>query len=190
MKKYLLVTTLFLTTFLNAQTEFNYTIEGLTPKALVVEVFDIKQADVYRNALGWVKETYKNPDIVIKSTIENNKIRFEGVTSNAYCIKVFGMDSCEDVKYLIDLEFKDGKYRIEPIKFEYYVKPNQYLPSNLSGFRNFNLSNGEDHYNRKKELRSNSKVLINDVLKVLNQMNLDLKSYIESDSSNKLNADW
>lgn len=188
MKKLLLVTTLILSTLSFAQTEFNYTPEGLTPRYLVVETPNKSQSEVYQNALGWVKENFKNADAVIQSTIENNKIRFEGITPNGNCFKVLGMNSCQDVKYLVDIEFKDGKYKIEPVKYEFYVTPSKY--TSFSGWRILSLNNGDDYFNKKGELRSNTKHTPTNMVAIFNKMNLDLKTYIESDSSNKLNADW
>ncbi len=188
MKKLLFLATLIASTFTFAQTEFNYTPEGLTPKYLVVETPGKSQSEVYQNALGWVKENFKNANAVIQSTIEDNKIRFEGVTPNGNCFKVLGMNSCQDVKYLIDIEFKDGKYRIEPIKYEFYITPSKY--STFSGWRILPLGDGDDYFNKKGELRSNTKHTPTNMIVILNKMNSDLKSYIESGSSNKLNADW
>lgn len=190
MKKLLLTTFLFLSSLSFAQTEYSYTISGLTPKFLVVEVQGKYQSEIYKNALGWVKESFKNADAVIQSTIENNKIRFEGITPNGVCANRLGLTDCTDVKYLIDLEFKDNKYRIEVIQMAFYVRPNQYLNSSLTGWRKVDLIDGSAYYNKKGELRNKKNSYLPDLMSNLNNLNSSLKAYIESGSSNKLNADW
>ncbi|MGV0964945.1 DUF4468 domain-containing protein [Empedobacter falsenii] len=190
MKKLILATALLLSVLSYAQTEFNYTPEGLTPKYLVVETPNKSQSEIYQNALGWVKESFKNADAVIQSTIENNKIRFEGITPNGVCVNRIGLTDCTDVKYLVDLEFKDNKYRFEVIQMAFYVKPNQYLSSNLTGWRKVDLIDGSAYYNKKGELRNKNNSYLPNLMSNLNRLNSDLKSYIESGSSNKLNTDW
>lgn len=187
----LLLLSILLTNTLFAQTEFNYTKEeALTPKALVVEINNSKQEDIYRNALGWVKETFLNSDEVIQSTIENNKIRFYGVSKNAYCIKSLGIEICDDIAYLIDLEFKDGKYRFTPISLKYYNKPTKGVPELLWGWRDFYLNDSSYYFKKKGDLNIAGKNAIPFISQSLNTLNESLKKYIEGDTSNKLNSDW
>lgn len=191
MKNLLLVTTLLLSTLSFAQTEFNYTKEeALTPKGLVVETPNKTQSEIYQNALGWVKENFMNSDEVIQTTIENNMIRFKGITKNGYCVKVFGMNSCDDIAYLIDLEFKDGKYRFIPLSLKYYNKPTNGVPEILWGWRDFYLNDSSYYFKKKGEINSAGKNSIPFILETLDKLNSRLKSYIDSGSSNKLNADW
>jgi hypothetical protein len=45
---------------------------------VVVEIDSLNAAEVYLKTLDWIKETYKNPDEVIKANFENEKIRLDG----------------------------------------------------------------------------------------------------------------
>ena len=71
MKKIILFTFL-ISGILNAQeTEFTFTPEkGMTD--YIVTTVDGKTApEIYKKIIDWIKITYKNPDKVILSTIEN-----------------------------------------------------------------------------------------------------------------------
>lgn len=85
MKTITLIFALFISLLSNGQEKFTYNENGLTPEYLVDEADGKTQQEIYTKSLNWVKETYKNPDEVIKTTIENEKIRFEGVEMDLMC---------------------------------------------------------------------------------------------------------
>lgn len=66
---------------------------------------------IYKNIVEWIKRTYKNPDEVILSTIENEMIRFQGFTSNVACYISLGFKTCFDIKYTIQIDIKQNKIR-------------------------------------------------------------------------------
>jgi hypothetical protein len=73
-----LKTTLFIFSKIVSQNDFKYITNGLNHKFVVVEIDSLNAAEVYLKTLGWIKETYKNPDEVIKANFENEKIRLDG----------------------------------------------------------------------------------------------------------------
>tara|TARA_R110000868_G_scaffold81814_3_gene231362 strand:+ start:1723 stop:2025 length:303 start_codon:yes stop_codon:yes gene_type:complete len=67
-----------------------------------------------------IKENFKRPSDVIKTTIRNEKIRFEGLSENAIC---FGPNRtrCTGLTYLIELDFKEGKFKFTPLNLSYSI---------------------------------------------------------------------
>lgn len=119
MKNTLITLVLFSSTVLFSQsTVFVFNQDGFTD-FVVTEIPDLKADDIYIKTIKWIKETYKNPDEVIKMTIVNEKLRFEGVRENALCIKAMG-NVCSSARYVIEVSFKDGRYKFDPISISFF----------------------------------------------------------------------
>jgi len=100
---------------------------------VVVSIDSLSQKKLYDRTLNWIKEKYKNPDKVIKMTIDNEKIRIEGYKEDLYCyhFKVLGSENvnCYNGTYTIEISFKDGKYKFDPSYLEYHIPPIQDISS-------------------------------------------------------------
>ena len=131
MKKIILGIFVFMSFLLNAQeTEFTFNSErGMTD--FVVTAIEGKTAsDIYKKVIEWIKVTYKNPSEVMLSTIENEYVRFEGVSD----ISSF---KC---KYQIEISIKDGKYKFDLIGLQVYVNTNQSgVPVGWNDFKSINF---------------------------------------------------
>jgi hypothetical protein len=90
--------------------KFEYSEAGLNDY-VVTEINGKTKEEMYKKALNWVKETYKNPDLVIKMNIENEKFRIDAVALSM--IKVRGISM--NLGYIIEVSFRDNKYRFEII---------------------------------------------------------------------------
>lgn len=153
---------------------------GLRPKFLVNTIDSLNQKSLFKKSINWIKETYKNPDEVINTTIENEKIRFTGVKANYFCL--YG---CMDVRYTIELSFKDGRYKFEPISFEKYLSQ--------SGWETLDLNHGSDrYYNKKGELpkKYNYRKIPYYVTSLFLELNLSLNNYLSNNQSVKDNDKW
>lgn len=97
------------------ETEFTFTREKGMTDYIVTKLENKSSAEIYNKIIEWIKVTYKNPDKVILSTIENEYIRFEGISliSNISC------------KYQIEILIKDGRYKFDIIGLQVYVDANQ-----------------------------------------------------------------
>jgi hypothetical protein len=110
-KKILVGLLLVISFYTNAQaTEFTFTADkGMTD--YIVTLVDGKSAqDIYKKVIDWIKLTYKNPDKVILSTIENEYLRFEGISETLY--------SGVPTKYEIEISIKEGKYKFDLISMQ------------------------------------------------------------------------
>ena len=172
-------------TFTYGQDKFVYDQRGLNPKYVVVEMDGLKQDELFKKTINWIKETYKNPDEVIKTTIDNKKVRFEGFKDNIICIKSLGMVYCYDGLYTIEIEFKDNKYKFTPMSIEYRVPASQY---SVGGMRPISLSDGSAYY-KKGKLRKMYNTIPLSVEMLLNGLNLSLSKYLSTEQEEG-NDDW
>ena len=116
--KTILLSFLFFTAFVNAQeTEFSFTLEKGLTDFIITPVEGKTSAEIYKKTLDWIKETYKNPDKVILMTVENELIRFEGSSDSFYALNLMGKQY-QNSRYLIEVNFKDGKYKFDLISIE------------------------------------------------------------------------
>ncbi len=79
---------------------------------IVVSIEGKTASELYGKALNWVQTTYKNPETVLKSKIENESIRVNGFSSDAWFYKSMGIKNYYDMKYTIEVSFKEGRYRL------------------------------------------------------------------------------
>ena len=123
MNRILTLSLLFLTCISFAQ-EFEITPNGLKDKKnieneyLVIKAPDKKSNELYKNAIKYVNENYKNPEKVIKGKTENEYLRF--VTHIGQWTKVNNSGVKLDISatYTTELRFKEGKVRYEIIELD------------------------------------------------------------------------
>ena len=118
MKKIVLGLLMVVSFYSNAQeTEFTFNNErGMTD--FVVTPIEGKTApEIYKKVIDWIKVTYKNPNEVILSTIENEYVRFEGITNE--------IDNSK-YKYQIELSVKDGRYKFDLISLQFFIDSTTY----------------------------------------------------------------
>jgi hypothetical protein len=169
----------------NSAHNFTYNLDGLLPKFVVVDVDSMTQAELFEKTINWIKETYKNPDEVIKTTISNQKVRFEGFQSGVICVSALGLPTCYGATYTIEIEVKDGKYRFIPINIEYRVPASQYGGASTV---TINFDNGLQWYN-KGEVRKMFKTIPSSIENLLNGLNDSLFAYLSSEKGLK-KEDW
>ncbi len=184
----------FISGVLNAQeTEFTFdNTKGMTD-FIVVNVEGKTAPEIYKKVIEWIKLTYKNPDKVILSTIDNEYVRFEGASGSFYSINVPLMGkSYQETKYQIEISVKEGKYKFDIISMENYLAPSQYSRGGWSDNVLFNKNLDKEYlekaiYKKDGTLRSAWKN-INDVPLYFNDLN---KSILENiTTSVKKNDGW
>jgi hypothetical protein len=109
-----------------SQQQFKITPKGLNTNSIVIEIDSLNASQLYYKTINWIKDTYNSPDEVIKAKFENEKIRFQGISTNSYTYYVLGSKVSNDVRYMIEISFKDERYKFELISLEAYFSPTQY----------------------------------------------------------------
>lgn len=182
MKTITLFFALFISFLSNSQEKFTYNESGLTPEYIVAEANGKTQKEIYTKSLNWVKETYKNPEEVIKTTIENEKIRFEGVEMDLMCRSALGSRTCYNTTYTIEIEFREGKYKFTPLSISYRIPSTQYTQAMTE---NIDFSTGANYYNKKGKLKNLTKSVPESIEILLNGLNASLNEYILKDNSSE-----
>jgi len=119
MKKYLTLLTFLFLSLSGFSQEFEVTPNGLKDKSnienayLVIEIPNKTTSELYRNAIKYINENYKNPEEVIKGKTENEYLRFETYVPQFTKVNNSGAKLDVSMKYTTELRFKEGKVRIE-----------------------------------------------------------------------------
>ncbi|MEO5776223.1 MAG: hypothetical protein ABIQ27_04915 [Flavobacterium sp.] len=90
------------------ETEFKFSKDGLTD--FIVTTYDASAKDTYIRTVAWVKENAKK-NFVVVSSVENEKLTIEGTKENFLCSKAGGTNVCTSGTFIIEINFKDGKYK-------------------------------------------------------------------------------
>lgn len=115
MKKIVLVLLALVSFYSNAQeTEFKFTADKGMTDFIVTPIESKTAPEIYKKTIEWIKITFKNPDKVILSIIENEYVRFEGSSDNFYAMNPISKIYVP-VKYQIEISIKDGKYKFDYI---------------------------------------------------------------------------
>jgi hypothetical protein len=142
--KTLLILLLIVTGISNAQeTEFTFTSDKGMTDFIVIPVEGRTAHEIYKKVIEWIKVTYKNPDKVILSTIENEYVRFEGSSASFYSINMGLLGTYyQETTYQIEISIKDDKYKFDIISMQNYTSPSQYTKGgwNDNVFFNGNMS--------------------------------------------------
>ena len=154
-----------------------------------VLIFDIKgtPTELYTKALNWVEETYKNPDEVLKGKVEGKYIRLNGSVSNLLKKSVIGTTFYYDVRYSVEIKFREGKIKYEITKYESYTPPSQYVTGGWyeeSFF--FKIAKKKSKPNRKTGVRAPGKFIkdggenFRAVRSHFESLGLGLKEYVDN----------
>lgn len=130
------------------------------------------QSELFKKTIEWVSLTFKNSKEVIQSQIENDMIRIEGFAES--------FNGTSNATYLIEISFKEGKYKFDPVKFTIINGINKF--DFFSTFSSYFKSDG----NVKERLKDT----ISGVENVINSLNINLKEYILEIKSEIKKNDW
>lgn len=102
-------------------------------------------SQIYNSSFEWVSYTFKNTESVVQSKIENKMIRISGLSKS-----IFGpyMGSYLDLKYLIQIDIKDGKLKFKATDLEQVAQSAPFTKTPLAVL-----------YKKNGELRSGNRYL-------------------------------
>ena len=166
---------------------FQFNENGLTDY-LVKEFEGVSQQELFDSTVNWIKETYKNPEEVIKARIDNEKVRFEGFKSSAFNTTVL-FKEYRDGKYSIEISFKEGKLKFDPIGLEQFTPSSKYV---TGGWSDIPLNVGAWSYRKNGKLRSTFKTYPSSIETIFNEIIASLNDYLLKKSNKKEDSsdDW
>lgn len=188
MKKFSIAFLLFSSFYIYSQsTEFTLTKDGFTDY-IVIDAPGKSANTLYDKTLEWINKTYNNPREVIKADIKNDYVRFEGIKSNLYCYSPIGLPVCYDVKYQIEVSFKDNKYKFDIAQLDEYVKPSQY---SSGGWRDLMPGNSTVlFYKKDGSVKGGYKNYIQSIPDYFNTLHKSLSDYINNTGTQAEKKDW
>ena len=158
--------------------------EGLSP-FIVVKTEGKTKEELYKKTIEWINKNYNKPSEVIKAQIENDYIRFQGVSKDKYCFtNIFTM--CSDIRYEIEVSFKDGKYKFEVLKLEDYYK-------DTKGFGSWSEVKYKDswtHFKNTGEVRKMYADNVKQITAFFDGLNKNLYDYIYNQNETAKSNDW
>ncbi len=165
--------------------KFIVTPEGLRDSSnieksyVVIEIEGKSAKQLFDNAKRYIIQTYKNPDVVQKGTIENEYIKFKTYIPYIASINT-GLSKLKyDANYFTEIYFKDGKVKLEVVNLEIMTAgvPLNFKPKGaLGGWSIFNNKGELKQETAKSEIENYFSVLIN-----------SLSSYLKGTQDSK---DW
>jgi Domain of unknown function (DUF4468) with TBP-like fold len=180
MKKYILGLIMMFSVFsFSQETEFKFTKNGFTD-FVVIPVENKTQSELYKKTIDWISVTFNNPKEVLKAQIENDYLRFESVEKNLFCLKPA---MCSDMKYQIEVSFKDGKYKFDLLTLD------QDMPD--VGWVHFaGIEDGKFYFTDNGEPKAKFKIISEDIPKYFNSLNKSLNDFIVDGGFVKKKNDW
>tara|TARA_B100000427_G_C15333201_1_gene517800 strand:- start:47 stop:679 length:633 start_codon:yes stop_codon:yes gene_type:complete len=129
-------------------------------KPLLVLEVNGSPVELYNKTINWVNETYKNPDEVIKGKVEGKYVRINGFASNMITQNVLGTIFYYNIRYSIEIKFKENKFRYEVTKMEQYFEPSSVSSGGWYEIPfNFKVAKRKGKANKKTGIRKEGKTL-------------------------------
>lgn len=171
MKK--LITSILLTVAFYANAQYiKVTPQGLKDNNeeksfVVLDLQNQTQADLYNKSVKYVHQSFKNPEKVIKSDLPNESLRYVSYKPNGMKVSNGGAKIPVEIKYAVQLDFKDNKVRFEIVDQDFGGF--NYSGNIWKGYPIWNEKNGKLRLeDEKNELESYFNVVISDYYNYLN----------------------
>lgn len=152
----------------------------------VIEAPSKSQEELYNLSINWLNETYKNPDEVLKGKIEGEYIRWTGIAPSLVCENILLTPVCRNLRYTIEIRFKEGRVRWEFTNLELYYDASQYSAGGwypwLGKFR---------VVNHKGKTNSNNAASARNYRSYMNNLANSFRDYLlKENSENGTDDDW
>lgn len=175
-------------------TEFTVNKEQQLTDFLVISCEGKTKEELYKKTIEWISKTYNKPSEVIKSQVENDYIRFQGISKNEYCRKPMVL-ICEDLRYEIEISVKDGKYKFDVVSLESAITDKKYdlaglASSRTTGWSNAEIKKGWTNFKSNGEVRDQYKDTMPKVARYINALNKSLHDYIYNQNETAKSNDW
>jgi hypothetical protein len=186
MKNFYLLSFIFYLNFVFGQEkEFYFTKDGLTD-FVVIECPDKSKEDIYKKVLDWISVTYKNPKEVLKASLDNDYIRFEGSSPNLivhYSLLKYEYNG----RYTVEVSVKDGKFKFDVIALGYYHPGGSGYPGREIDILNSPMS---DFFKKDGRPRATFKDYPIKFKTLFDGLTKDLKNFIMSDKIPSQKNEW
>ncbi len=166
--------------------EFNVNKDQELTDFLVILCEGKTKEELYKKTLEWISKTYNKPSEVVKAQVENDYIRFQGVSKKEYCRKPM-IEICEDLRYEIEVSVKDGKYKFDVFNLE-GAETGKY--GNTIGWNTIVFKKNWIYFKNNGEVRDQYKDTMPKIARYINTLNKSLYDYIYNQNDTSKNNNW
>lgn len=153
------------------EVEFNISKDKIT-NYLISNCDGKSKEELYKKTIDWISINFKNPKEVIQSQIENEMIRIEGFTKN--------FNGTSNASYLIEISFKEGKYKFDPISFTI-----------INGLNKFDFfSTYSTYFKSDGTVKERLKDTVKGASDLINNLNKSLATYINEGKELNKKDEW
>lgn len=153
------------------EVEFNISKDKIT-NYLISNCDSKSKEELYKKTIDWISINFKNPKEVIQSQIENEMIRIEGFTEN--------FNGTSNASYLIEISFKEGKYKFDPISFTI-----------INGLNKFDFfSTYSTYFKSDGTVKERLKVTVKGASDLINNLNKSLATFINEGKELNKKDEW
>ncbi len=171
------------------ENEFEYNQLGLTPY-VVSEFKGVSQNKLYDLTTEWLAQLSDSKEVEVKTKMENDKIRFSGLALGAVMYDSFGYSNeAYDGRYVVEIYFKDGKYKLEPLELTSSRSNGIFGDSNRFVV---NLKDTSKYYRPSGRIIGSYQNFPEGIERAFNELNENLQNYINNKLGIKTdqNDDW
>lgn len=167
-----------------AQESFQYDMKGLSPEYVVMNMADMSQETLFNKATTWAK----SQGYSIQDSKSPAKFTLVGEKANALCFTVRNKTSCNNLRFTVEVAFKENKYKFEVKGLE------QYGPINDTGKKGWfpvALDKAPDaFYTRGGELKKEYVDTPGNISGLFNDLNKKLKEGLLKKAAEKEDDGW
>lgn len=166
-------------------TEFTVNKEQELTDFLVISCEGKTKEELYKKTMEWISKTYNNPSEVVKAQVENDYIRFQGISKKEYCFKNM-ITVCEDIKYQIEISFKEGKYKFDVLELQSGSKDKY----GLTSWNDIKFKKSWMYFKGNGEIRDMYKDTMPKIANYFNALQKSLNDYIYNKNETARNNEW
>lgn len=167
MKQVLQCLVLLLSATMYGQQEFIIGADGLAPKN-IASAIDQKN-ELFTKTLAWIEANEEEYKLSIAEQSENVSITFSSIKGNAVTLA----DRYFHAKYDIQVRFEEDQLLFEPSQIQLKVNSKYDM-----GWKDFDLKDPSTYFKKGKVIRK-YKAYLGDLVKPLNQLQLELTSHLK-----------
>ena len=109
MKRTLILLILLTFTIAVHSQHVSLTKQGFLP--VVIEVDGQTAADLHAKVKGWITLNFVSPKNAITGDIDGKILKINGLSEQSVCYKSIGVKTCFDLQYVMEFQFREGRYR-------------------------------------------------------------------------------
>lgn len=176
MKNIVLILFLAISANVFAQQKLTYSNKSFEP--VVFPAQGLSQSEIYKRLKLWVNNYYQNPEKVLMVDDQDN-IRINAIASRAFLVKQLGQELWYNLKYNLNIQIKENRYRVS------------FSPDGIRTSSNVPLSWDLNYYYKKNgKLKKMGEEMPRTLNKHLAMLSASISRAVKTGKAGSSNDDW